>query len=243
MTLIRRLLLLVVGAALLSACSGSSSPGGSSPGSGDQPLSTTAAPVTASPPVLPGQPTSFTMDLKTSDGYKARLTFSVYPMVKGGDPALKTLFPSGTPCNADPQTDAVFAGTVLITNESLGFSLSASIGPGTLASAFAAGSMSMGVGSDCIDANQQQFEDFGPDNTSWMRSNIEFVIHDVYSPAAPNGSTDVVKANEPYLVVERTLNPLDQFWPTSTGPGVTEIAGAVGAVQLNFLPLMNRPVD
>jgi len=209
------------------------------PAGGNQPPPTPAAPAASTaaasaPSGLPGVAKAFTADYADGSGYKVRVTFTLYPMLKGGDPELTSLFPDGPPCDAS-STDGVFAGTVQGTNESPGFSLSATIFRGTLS---LSDGLSMGVGSDCIGANQQQGETWGPDNTAWMRGPIEFVISNVFSPASPHGDASVVSGNDPYLIVYRTTDPLDQFEVKSTGPGVTGTAGAVNTVLLHLESLM-----
>jgi hypothetical protein len=219
---------------LLCACATAPSPPAATPTFAAQPAASAAGsgvPASSQAAGLPGNPSDFVVNYTGGDGSKFQLTFSLYPMLKGGDPALASFFPGGAPCTADPQRDGVIAGTLTMTNETPSFSVDVGLildngGTPTFGGAFGNGSMCIPT-SEVGELNPLVSTTL---NNQWGPVNVEFVYPGAYSPDNPDGA-GAVTGNEPELTAYED-SIANQFTATSFSSNVTE-GTAMGSVTMN----------
>jgi hypothetical protein len=197
--------------------------------------SSTPAAATSQPPSSSNlDPMSITF--KAADGSTVRVRLALSGPYHGDAPAISAAFPSGVPCEADPERDAVFIGKMGIDNLTPDFSTTVSLPIASRAAANSTATARVGTPGGCFDENGANASgaarpaitaDVG--NTGWGTISIEFVVADAYSPSSPIGDRSVIAQNNPVInaYVGRPAD-LKQFSIVATsGPTGQRIQGSV----------------
>lgn len=193
---------------------------------------------------LPGR---FEVDYAAPDGSRVAVTFALAHMVAAGDPSVAALFPAGAPCEADATRDAVFAGTLTIVNQTPDFTpdfrmaiVTPQPAPGNQPTL----SFGIGYGNDptCQDINGE-YGGYGvmkpavsPNmiGAQWGPVNVEFVVHNVFTPSVPAGDPGIVGVNLPVLsafqkgganMYSITATPHGAFTPGASIGGTNQMIG------------------
>ncbi|MGI5243359.1 hypothetical protein [Dactylosporangium sp. CA-139066] len=227
---------------------------GSRPSSADDQGQEAAPAATSGTPAAPVQTqaaarpaTDLIVRYSASDGSKVTVKFALQSAVKASDPSVAGYFSKGVPCSADGQRDAVFVGTLTITNEVSGFDARVDLAMGTYNQTLGGDATltfgaAYGNGNQCSNLNgSNAYGAMQPavavhfSGQQWGPVRVEFVVSDVYTPAQPAGNTSVIAANAPVLTafVGSPTNLVQYQADSVTGP-VTNMGGALGQITLNL---------
>lgn len=231
---------------LLAACASACSPGNASQGAIGSPTAPSPAggstqSLLQSSPATPAATSNFVINYEADDGTKVTVTFSLRPAVKADDASVAALFPSGTPCQADPDRDAVITGTMTVENDTPGFDTQVSLLISTTqitgdASDFGA-AYSNGPQCDNLDGSYGAKPVIDLSGQQWGPTQIEFVIHDAYTPGAPDGDNSVIAMNDPIMgAFEGDPSGGNEFSIVSVSGYVARPTGTTVELRLDELP-------
>jgi len=157
-----------------------------------------------------GPATDYVIHYAAADGTKVTVTFSLHSAVHSNDDTLHSWYPSGAPCQADPQRDAVIAGTLTVSNDTPTFKAGIGMVIGAASLNPPAGtSLSMGLAYTdnprCINVNGLNSDD-GPlvspsfnGQSTWGQTSVEFIVHGAYTPLNSLGDPSAIPPNLPML--------------------------------------------